>query len=109
MHRFAFVLFLAVFPAALWAETPRLATVTPEAGKPLAEFTTAGDNLEKANVGALYLTDGKNDTKVQVLEQTKESIKFKVPGDVKAGRYSLMLLTGDGKQYLEQPVKLTVE
>ena len=105
------MLFLGIFSVASIAQnsSPRLATVTPDTGKPAAEYSTVGENLAKTAVKELYLTNGKDDIKVVILVQKNESISFKVPANTKPGRYSLMILTADGKQFLEQPVKLTVE
>ncbi|MFN0105375.1 MAG: hypothetical protein ACKV2U_25220 [Bryobacteraceae bacterium] len=105
------VLVLFVLSVALMAQSksPRLATVTPDTGKADVEYAAAGENLGKDAVKELYLTNGKDDLKMQVMEQTNEAIKFKVPGNTKPGRYSLMILTADGKQFIEQPVKLTIE
>jgi hypothetical protein len=104
-------LILVAIAVALMAQTksPRLATVTPDTGKAAVEFAAAGENLAKSAVKELFLTDGKADIKVQILTQKDDSIQFKVPGNTKPGRYSLMILTGDGKQLIEQPVKLTIE
>ena len=90
--------------------SPRVETVEPDSGKPGSVMTINGDNLEKAGVVEVFLTDGKNDLKVAVTEQAAKTIKFKIPDNAKPGRYSIMLLTG-GKdpKYLEQPVKITVE
>jgi hypothetical protein len=90
--------------------SPRVETAEPDTGKPGAVLAINGDNLEKAGVTDVFLTDGKNDIKVAVTEQSAKVIKFKIPDAVKPGRYSIMLLTG-GKEpkYLEQPVKVTVE
>ena len=89
---------------------PRMTSVEPPNGKAGDELTVAGENLTKATVAKLYLTDGKNDTEVQVTEQTAASIKFKIPASAKAGRFSLMILTtGKEPKYIEQPVKITVE
>src|SRR5437762_5767686 len=89
---------------------PRMTTVEPPNGKAGDELTVAGENLTKAVVAKLYLTDGKNDTEVQVIEQTATSIKFKLPASAKAGRFSLMILTtGKEPKYIEQPVRITVE
>lgn len=90
-------------------KTPRLATVTPETGKPAVAFTAAGENLSKAAVKELFLTNGKDDIKVEIVTQKDDAIQFKVPGATKPGRYALMILTGDGKQLIEQPAKVTVE
>jgi len=89
--------------------SPKLATVTPETGKAAAEYSTAGENLSKSEVKDLYLTDGKNDVKLEILSQAGDLIKFRVPDKTPAGRYGLMILTADGKRFIEQPVKLTIE
>lgn len=111
MRRISAVLFLLALSAALIAQdkSPRLTTVTPDSGKPAETYLVAGENLAKDAVKELYLTDGKDDMKVEIVEQKEESIQFKVPGKTKPGRYSLMVLTADGKRFLEQPVKLTIE
>ena len=107
---FAGLLLLALSaPLLAQSKSPRLAAVAPETGKPAAEYTTTGENLARDAVKELYLTNGKDDIKVEIVAQKAESIQFKVPGSTKPGRYSLMLLTADGKQFLEQPVKLTIE
>ena len=106
--RFVAVIILGI---AAWAQapSPRMTTVTPTEGKADVEFTVAGENLEKKNVADLFLTDGKNDLKVQMTVQTDKEIKFKPPASVKPGRYNLMVLTGDRTRYLEQPVKVTIQ
>jgi hypothetical protein len=89
---------------------PRMTTVEPPNGKAGDVLTVAGENLAKPAVEKLYLTDGKNDLPVEMTEQADTAIKFKIPAAAKAGRFSLMILTG-GKdpKYIEQPVKITVE
>jgi hypothetical protein len=56
----------------------------------------------------VYLTDGRNDFKCEVVEQTATAIRFKVSGTMKPGRWAVMVHTKKG-QLIEQPVKLTVE
>ena len=90
-------------------KSPRLTTVTPDTGKAAAEYSAAGENLAKDAVKELYLTNGKDDIRLVIVTQTDEAIQFKVPPHTKPGRYSLMILSADGKQFLEQPVKLTIE
>jgi len=89
---------------------PRMTTVEPANGKAGDVLAVVGENLTKPPVEKLYLTDGKLDVQVEVTEQTATSLKFKIPAGAKAGRFSLMILTG-GKdaKYIEQPVKVTVE
>jgi hypothetical protein len=96
-------LLLFAFAALAQAPAPRLASVTPDSGNATTEFTL------KAGVAEMYLTDGKNDLKVVIVSQEPEAIKFKPDPATKPGRYSLMILTGDRKMFLEQPVRLTIE
>jgi hypothetical protein len=111
MKQFSTLLFLFALSVVLPAESksPRLATVTPDTGKATVEYAAAGENLDKDTVKELYLTNGKDDIKVEIVTQKADSIQFKVPGGTKPARYSLMILTADGKQFIEQPVKLTIE
>jgi hypothetical protein len=74
-------------------------------------IAVAGENLQKEQVVKVFLTDGKNDTPVEVTEQTATTVKFKIPDKVATGaRLALMILTG-GKdaKYIEQPVKVMIE
>ena len=107
---FAVPLFLAAGLAAFAQTMPRMTTVDPINGKAGDEITVAGENLEKSQVAKVYLTDGKNDTVLDLTEQTATSIKFKIPAKATVGRFALMLLTtGKDPKLIEQPVKLTVE
>jgi hypothetical protein len=97
-------------PASAQAAFPRMTTVTPDTGKVGDVLTVEGENLQKAGVAELYLTDGKHDTKVEIVEQSATSIKFKIPAKAKPGRFSLMILTsGKDPKLIEQPVKVTIE
>lgn len=90
--------------------TPRLVTVDPVSAKAGEPVSVTGENLDKSSVVELYLTDGKNDIKVPMTEQSATAIKFTVPPAAKTGRYSLMVLTaGKDAKLIEQPVKLAIE
>ncbi len=88
---------------------PRMASVDPYSAKAGDVVTVTGENLDKANVAKVYLTDGKNDLVCDVTEQAATALKFKVPAKA-TGRMAIMILTGgkEGK-LIEQPVKLTIE
>ena len=89
---------------------PRMTSVDPANGKAGDVLTVQGENLDKANVAKVYLTDGKNDITVEVSEQAATSVKIKVPASIKPGRFSLMVLTtGKTPKLIEQPVKVTIE
>ena len=89
--------------------TPFMRTVEPASVKVGDLFTVSGDALEKTRVAALYLTDGKNDYKVEIVSQEATSIRARVTAKTPLGRYALMvLLAGPDPKYIEQPVHLTV-
>jgi hypothetical protein len=88
---------------------PRMSTAEPGSGKTGDVITVAGENLQKDTVAKVYLTDGKNDTEVEVVEQSATAIKFKIPAKV-TGRLALMVLTtGKDAKLMEQPVKVQIE
>ena len=89
---------------------PRMASVDPDSGKVGDIIVVTGENLQKDYVAKVYLTDGKNDTQVEILEQTATTIKFKIPAKAANGqRLALMVLTvGKDAKYIEQPVKVSI-
>ncbi len=101
-----------VFPFLLSAQAsfPRMTSVDPMTAKVGDVVTVSGENLDKGNVAEVFLTDGKNDTKVVLAEQSASEIKFKVPDSVKPGRFGLVIRTPTTppKDYI-QPVKVTVQ
>jgi len=106
---------LLTFPLALSAQAsfPRMTSVDPYMAKVGAIVSVAGENLDKANVAELFLTDNKNDFKVEITEQAATGLKFKVPDSVKTGKFSLVIRTpgtadNPAKDYI-QPVKVMVE
>jgi hypothetical protein len=102
---------LAALAASLvaWDAFPRIVTVDPDTGKTGDVVSAKGENLGKAAIADLYLTDGTHDTKVKIAEQSDTELKFAIPPAVKAGRYHLMILTANKASMVEQPVVLTVE
>jgi hypothetical protein len=104
------VFVVALTPLALAQDSPRMKSVDPGNGKPGDELTVSGENLDSKYVKEVYLTDGKNDLKADVTQQTGDAIKIKIPVKAKPGRYALMVLTAEKvPKYIEQPVKCTVE
>ncbi len=110
----SFILLLAaalLFPAIALAANgvPMMRALDKEEAKRGDTVVVSGESLGKATVGELYLTDGTNDVKLKITEQTNSAITFVVGKDVKFGRYSLMILTaGETPMFIEQPVKLSV-
>jgi hypothetical protein len=89
---------------------PRMTSVEPSNGKAGDVIAITGENLQKDLVAKVYLTDGKNDHVVEVVDQNPTGIKFKIPAKLAPGRLALMVLTtGKDAKYIEQPVKLTID
>lgn len=89
--------------------TPVLRAVDPDSVKAGEVATVLGENLDKSRVAELYLTNGTVDVKVQIVEQTSASIKFRLPAKVARGRYNMMvLLVGDPERLIEEPARVTV-
>ena len=94
----------------LSAQAPQMTRVQPDGGKIGAVLRVHGIYLGKAKVDEVYLTDHTLDMKVKVLEQTDDSIEFRIPPSVKPGRLQLLVKTvGKNALLLEQPVYITVE
>lgn len=106
------VLFGLAASALLLAQStmPQMQSVEPASAKIGDVVTVTGDNLDQTIVAALYLTNGKDDFKVEITGQTATEIKFKIPSAVKSGRLALMVLTkGKDAKLIEEPVKVLVE
>jgi hypothetical protein len=111
MKRSSVVALLFAATLVLFAQEamPRMSSVDPSNGKAGDVVAVTGENLDKDNVGKVYLTDGKNDVVCEVTEQTATSLKIKIPAKV-TGRMALMILTvGKEPKLIEQPVKVTIE
>jgi len=85
---------------------PQVTGVDPASGKVNDTLTVSGNNLGKASVSSVYLSDDKNDYKAAIVEQSDDKITVKVP-QVKAGDYNVSIQVGD-KLFIK-PVKFKVE
>ena len=109
MRHFAILtLATSLFVLPLLADTSKIASVEPDSAKAGDVVKATGEGLAKASVSAVFLTNGTDDLKTVIVEQTDTSVSFKVPANIKAGRWAVMLQLKDG-MLLEQPVKVTIE
>lgn len=110
--RFTFLITLISFGLAgsLSAQAPQMNTVQPDAAKVGSVLRVHGVYLGKAKVEEVYLSDHTFDMKVKVLDQSDDTIEFRIPPFAKPGRLQLVVKTA-GKQplILEQPVYVTIE
>ena len=104
------VAFLLPIAPAFQSSMPRMSGVEPGTGRTGEVLVIHGENLGPDCVAALYLTDGKTDLKVALIEQSATAIKFKIPAEAKPGRLALMVLTREAEpKLIEQPVKVTID
>ena len=96
-------------------DAPQMNSISVKVAKPGDVVDIAGLGLSNKKVDELYLTDHKFDMKVKVVEQTDNTIKFRVPPFAKPGRMQILVLTksdeskGDDAKLLEQPLFLLIE
>jgi hypothetical protein len=84
--------------------------VEPKTGKIGSVLRATGLHLGKTKVEEVYLTDHTFDMMVKVLDQTDNSIQFRIPPSVKPGKLQLLVkTTGKEPVLLEEPVYITVE
>lgn len=90
--------------------TPVMRTVNPETVKAGEIAVVSGDYLDKSRVAELFLTDGKTDLKVEIVEQQKTELKFRVPANAQSGRYNLLvLMVATEPTLIEEPARVRVE
>ena len=110
--KLSFVITLLIAASfAAWGQPamPRMVSVEPASGKVGDVLVVSGENLQRASVAKLYLTDGTHDLEVAITEQTDTAIKFKIPAKA-TGRLALMVLTaGKDAKLIEQPVKVQID
>ena len=87
-------------------ETARVTAVDPANGKSNDTITVSGENLGKAHVAAVFLSDDKDDFKAVIVSQEADKIVIKVPS-VKPGSYNISIQAANA--ILIQPIKFTVE
>ena len=117
MRKYPFAIAVAIFfalalPIRLIGQPtiPQMQKVDPASARSGDVVAVTGDSLDQDTVAALYLTDGKEDVKVEITEQTATVIKFKIPANAKTGRLALMVLTkGKDPKLIEEPVKVLIE
>jgi uncharacterized protein (DUF2141 family) len=97
---------IVVASAAIAQNTPNVTAVDPTSGKVNDTVTVTGNNLGKAAVSSVYLSDDKSDFKAAIVDQGDDKITLKIP-QVKAGSYNISLQVGD-KLFIK-PVKFTVQ
>jgi len=91
-------------------QVPQMQNVEPKNGKIGSVLKASGLFLGKNKVEEVYLTDHTFDMMVKVLDQSDNSIQFRIPPSVKPGKLQLLVKTaGKDPVLLEEPVYITVD
>lgn len=98
-------IFLASFILSAQAP-PRVNAVAPSMGKVNDSITVTGENLGKASVAGIFLSDDNSDYKAAIVDQEATKIVMKIP-QVKAGGYNISIQIGT--QVFIEPVRFTVQ
>ena len=86
--------------------SPRVTGVEPTTAKVGATVTVTGENLTRANVTSVYLSDNNDDYKAVVVEQASNKIVVRIP-KVKPGDYNISIeIKSD---ILIQPVRIAIQ
>jgi hypothetical protein len=89
---------------------PTIITVEPDSAKVGSVMEAHGSNLDREAVAALYLCDGKSNIPVVILEQSATAIRFRIPFNVKPGRYALVVVAaGREHNLIQEPVRVLIE
>jgi hypothetical protein len=102
------LLLISVAVLQAFQSMPKCSGVDPDTAKTGDTVNVTCENADKKTYADMYLTDGRDDTKVTVTEQIGDKIKFLVP-KIKPGRYHLAFLMANKASMIEQPVVLIVE
>jgi hypothetical protein len=87
---------------------PIMKSVNSELAKVGESVTITGKNLGK-RLAEDYLTDGKNDFKLEVVEKSETALRVRIPVGTPPGHFRFMVLTSDKPGVLvEQPPCLNV-
>jgi len=105
--RWVFLAAVILFSSLAVAQNaPQVTGVDPASGKVNDTVTVSGNNLGKASVSSVYLSDDKNDYKAAIEDQSDNKITMKVP-QVKPGDYNISIQVGNN--LFIKPVKFKVE
>jgi hypothetical protein len=102
----AVLVLLCLAPFVGAQNVPKVTAVDPGTGKVNDSVTLTGENLGKATVSGVFLSDDKDDYKAILVEQETGKIVLKVP-QVKSGGYNISIQEGD--KILILPLHFTVQ
>src|SRR3954451_9195136 len=113
---FAVAIFLFCLPARgvdpkdAKVRTPLMRTVDPYKVTAGEQVVILGENLDKERIADVFLSDGKVNVPVVIVEQQEKKLVVKLPATLKPGRYAFVVMLPEiPPMYIEEPVKITIE
>ena len=100
--------FLKLFGGDIGRFVTTIQQVIPGEARTGDVVTATGYALDDKHLKELYLTNGENDFRVEMVEQNDVTVRFKVPGKVPAGMMRLAIVVVGRDDILEQPVFLKI-
>ena len=88
------LLALFLVPLLFAQNAAKVSALDPTSGKVNDTVTLTGENLDKENVDAVFLSDANDDFKATLVEQAAGKIVMKVP-QTKAGGYNVSIQVKD--------------
>ena len=101
----AALLVLFLVPLLFAQNAAKVSALDPTSGKVNDTVTLTGENLDKDNVAAVFLSDDNEDFKATLVEQAADKIVMKVP-QTKVGGYNISIQVKD--RILILPLKFSV-
>jgi hypothetical protein len=82
--------------------------VIPTEARPGDVVTITGFALDADHLKEIYLTNGEQDYRVEILEQNNVAVRLRVPAKIPAGQMRFAIVIPTRPELLEQPVFLKI-
>jgi hypothetical protein len=108
------VLALAAIPlaqlagGALGENVTVLEKAMPAEARPGDVVNVTGYALDAAHLKEIYLTNGELDYRLEILEQSSQTVRLRVPANIPAGQMRFGIVVATRPELLEQPVLLKI-
>jgi hypothetical protein len=91
-------------------DASQILAIHPGCAKPGAVITAIGMALGREKLAGLFLSDRYFDWEAEILAQSENAVRFRIPECARPGRQRILLLSaGDRRALLEQSVTIEIE
>ncbi len=82
--------------------------VTPAEARGGDVVTVTGYALDASHLKEVYLTDGQQDYRLEIVEQGNVAVRVRIPAKIPAGQLRFAIIVASRPDLLEQPVFLKI-